>query len=242
MATRVDDNNRYRVVALSSVNGAFVWQSDKIPAVSGGMLVDYSQNRLYVPTMDTGPGSLKILSTLNGNTEGTVSVESVSTGVVKDFFWNNNEGQAIVVNDSGIAFGIGLGWTGKSKPSIAWQGPVGGAPSGSPMPLKGGFLVSTKGASGAVKMFAVTAGQAPGEAWSTPIPNPSGPALRISNGYYTEVWVGAESRLYGLAFSTGSVAKQVITDSSRAGVPVIDNTGRIYAGLMDGRICAWNLP
>ncbi len=241
VATRVK-SDEYSVVALRAADGRTAWSRGKMPPVSGGMLVDYSQNRLYVPTMDSKSGSLKILSTLDGTVEGTVSVGPVSTGVVKDFFWNNNEGQAIVVNDSGIAYGIGLGWPRKSNPAIAWQGPVGGSPAGSPMPLKGGFLVSTKGASGAVKMFAVTAGRAPVQEWSTPIPNPSGPSLRISNGYYTEVWVGAESRLQGLEFSTGSPTKQVITGSTRAGVPVIDNTGRIYAGLMDGRICAWNLP
>ncbi len=242
IATQITGSTQHKVVALSSANGSVVWQSQQMSPVLGGMLVDYARDRLYVPTTSTGSGSLKILDTLTGNVVGSASVGPVTYGVVRDFFWNNNEGQAIVINDQGTAYGIGLGWT--TSPTIAWQGPVGGTPTSFALPLGSGFVISVKNVGtspGAVKRFSVSPGAAPSQTWSLPFQNPTPPWLRVANGYYTEVWVGSsDMNLYGVDIVTGTSIKQ-LRASSRPGMPVMD-ASRIYAGLEDGRICAWSLP
>src|SRR5262249_21364041 len=130
---RANSSSNYRIYALNAANGSEVWHSADISGTTavGGMLVDYTRDRLYVPTTASS-NSLRIYNTLNGALITTANTKAVSTGVVRDAFWNNNQGQAIVVADDGTAYGIPLGWT--SAPSIAWTGSVGAAPTSFPLP------------------------------------------------------------------------------------------------------------
>ena len=240
---KTNPGGQYKIIALSSADGSVVWQTQQpMSPVLGGMMVDYARDRLYVPTTSTGSGSLVILNSITGAQIGNVSVGAVTWGVVRDSTWNKREGQAIVINDTGRAYGIGLGWTG--APTIAWEGPIGGVPTSFALPLGSGFVVSVKNAgstAGAVKVFSVAAGTAPSQNWSRSIQNPSPPWLRAVNGYYTEVWVGSsDNKLYGVDINDGTIIKN-LNSTSRPGMPVMDGS-QIYAGLMDGRICAWSLP
>ena len=241
--TRISGTNNYKVVALSSVNGSKIWESAPTSPILGGMLVDYANNRLYVPTSDSAT-SVQILSTLDGTLVGTLSVGAVSRGVTMDYYANGGAGQLIVVNDSGTAYGFPMNWTG-TPTAASWNTSVGGTPVGLPMPISGGFVISVKTGTttGAVnKITFSTAGAATTQ--SVSISKPSNPTFEIVNNQYTRVWVGSsDQKLHGIDFNAWTDVVQLNAPGTTPGTPSIDSTThRIVAGTEDGRLCSFVVP
>lgn len=221
-----------RVVALSSVDGAQVWSYAplNLDIVNGGMLVDYTNNRLWVVAR-SGSGtvpSVRVLNSLTGAQVAALSLGDIDTGVVKDFLSN----QAYVVNNSGTAYGIDL-----ASMSVVWNASV-GATSSYLYPLGNGFIASVS--SGTVQRWSVS-GAVATQTWSTSVPGPSGITLDFDT---MMLYVGAsDGSLRKLSAVTGVLQTSRTISSDAVGMPTIDTTAaRLVVGTLTGDLCAYGLP
>jgi outer membrane protein assembly factor BamB len=235
-----------RVVALNAQTGALVWTyaPGDLGRVSGGMLVDYTYNRLLVGASSNGGvlDSLRILDSLTGNELARMNLGDVDYGLTR-LGW-----RAIVTSSDGMVYGVDI-------PTMRemWRVQVATPPSpGVPAftsfvrAISGGFLASIQGATaaeGRVERWSITDTTVT-RMWTTPIPGPSG-VFAVTVGGVTRVYVGSsDGRLHELNYATGADERQVtLSEAGAMGTPTVDsNVGRLHVGTQDGRICAFPVP
>ncbi|PTL80990.1 PQQ-binding-like beta-propeller repeat protein [Vitiosangium sp. GDMCC 1.1324] len=252
-ATRLSTGTNNTVVALDAATGAPVWTyaPGDLGMVGGGMLIDYSYNRLYVGARSNGGSlaSLRVLDSLTGTELARLSLGDIDLGIVR---YGSTTPLALVTNSDGSVYGIDMvGMT------VAWSAPVASRPSASvpafsqyARPVNGGFVVSILGATdaeGRVERWSVTtttSGTTVKKVWSTPIPSPSGNFSFTSGGVQRLYVGGKDEKLHELDFTTGADGKQVSLPGALAiGTPTVDNTvSRLHVGTQDGRVCAFPVP
>jgi outer membrane protein assembly factor BamB len=252
-ASRQSTGTDNKVVALDARTGAYVWSyaPGDLGMVSGGMLVDYTNNRLFVGARSNGGtlASLRVLSTLTGAEVARLSLGDLDYSLAR----NSANTWVYATNSDGTVYGISL-----STLAVVWSHPVASRPSaGVPAfssfarPSGDGFSVSILGATdaeGRVERYRVTAA-ADGTVtvtrlWSTPIPSPSG-TFAVPVGGLMRVYVGdKQGRLHELDDATGAILKTVTLPGAIAiGTPTVDTrVMRLHAGTQDGRVCAFSLP
>lgn len=245
-ATRLANPAQNQVVALNAATGALVWryQPGNLGMVSGGMVVDYPTNRLFIGSL-THAGStdsLRILNTLNGAEVARRPVGDIELSLVKNAFSN----QVYATNSAGSVHAIDVATT-----QQAWSMPIATRPAPSTpaftsfvRPQGAGFVASI--AAGRVEFYDVTgaAGTQPTLRWSTPIANPSG-VFSLNSGGAARIYVGSsDGRVHQLELTDGTDSRQVsIGGAQRIGTPTIDHTvSRLHVGSEDGRICAFPVP
>ncbi len=254
-ATRLSTGTNNKVVALDAGTGQPVWTyaPGDLGMVSGGMLVDYTYNRIYVGARSEGNtlASLRVLNSLTGVEVARLSLGDIDFGIIRD----STGKQAYVTASDGTIHGVDM-----ATLTVAWSAKVANRPStGVPAfshyarPVTGGFIVSTLGASnaeGTVARYTVKVA-ADGTTsvallWSTPIASPSG-TFSHTVGTSQRLYVGSkDEKLHELDFATGVDLKQVSLPGALAlGTPTVDRTvtpARLHVGTQDGRICAFPVP
>lgn len=252
-ATRLSTGTDNTVVALDAANGTPVWTyaPGDLGMVSGGMLIDYAYNRLYVGARSNGGAlaSLRVLDSLTGNELARLSLGDIDFGIVR---YGSAIPLALVTNSDGEVYGLDL-----VAMKVAWSASVASRPSASvpafsqfARPVNGGFVVSILGASdaeGRVERWSVTttaSGTTVKKVWSTPIPSPSGNFSFTSGGVQRLYVGGKDEKLHELDFTTGADGRQVSLPGALAiGTPTVDSTvSRLHVGTQDGRVCAFQVP
>jgi outer membrane protein assembly factor BamB len=245
-ATRLSSGTDNKVVALDAHTGAPVWTyaPGDLGMVSGGMLIDYTYNRLFVGAHSNGGtlDSLRVLDSLTGNELARLKLGDVDYGLTR------LNAQLLVTSSDGRVFGLDV-----AAMTVAWSTQVATPPSASTpafssfvRPVSGGFLASIQGASaaeGRVERWSIS-GTTLTRVWSTPLPGPSG-AFSITLGGVTRIYVGtSDSRLHELSLTTGVSGRQVsLPGAGVMGTPTVDaSVGRLHVGTQDGRICAFPVP
>lgn len=248
-ATRLANAAQNRVVALNAATGALVWtyQPGDLGMVSGGMVVDYTTNRLFIGTKSHAgsPDTLRVLNTVApGPTAqevarlpvGDIDVSLVRNAVTNHIFATNSDGTVHAVSVSTL--------------QPAWSLPIATRPAPSTpaftsfvRPQGGGFVASI--AAGRVEYYDVASGSPiPVLKWSTPIAAPSG-TFGLNSAGVARVYVGSsDGQVHQLELTDGTDSRQVaIGGAQRIGTPTVDNTvGRLHVGSEDGRICAFPVP
>jgi outer membrane protein assembly factor BamB len=257
-ATRLSTGTANKVVALNAATGAPVWTyaPGDLGMVSGGMLIDYTTNRLYVGARSNGGtlASLRILDSLTGNEVARLSLGDIDYGVIRYGSLN----VALVTNSDGTVYGLDM-----TTMKVAWSAAVATRPSASvpafsqfARPVTGGFVVSIQGATateGRVERWKVvtTTDATTGtptttvtREWSTPIPSPSGTFSATIGGVQRLYVGGKDEKLHELDFATGVDGKQIsLPGALTIGTPTADTTvSRLHVGTQDGRVCAFQLP
>lgn len=251
-STRLSTGTDNKVVALDAATGAPVWTyaPGDLGMVSGGMLIDYTYNRLYVGTRSNGGAlaSLRVLSSLTGAELARLSLGDLDLGVVR----YGSAPLALVANSDGTVYGLDM-----VAMTVSWTAAVASRPSASvpafsqfARPVNGGFVVSILGATdaeGRVERWSVTtnaSGTTVKKLWSTPIPSPSG-SFSFTSGGVQRLYVGGkDEKLHELDISTGVDGKQLsLPGSLSIGTPTVDHTvSRLHVGTQDGRVCAFPVP
>jgi outer membrane protein assembly factor BamB len=244
-ATRIDGSpTGNKVIALDGATGQRVWlyQPNDLDMVSGGMLVDYTNNRLVVVARSNGntQPSLRILNTLTGQEVARLALGDIDFSVVRLPATH----QALVTANDGTVSGVGL-----TSMQVEWSMKLPGTPTNFARPQGRGFLATLQ--SGLVQYY-LLATQADGTAaaptapsWSTPVPGPTGAFVYLLNASSGRVYVGSsDGKLHELDLHTGVNLKQVSLGTvQRIGMPTVDNTvNRLHVGTQDGRVCAFQVP
>ncbi|MBZ4329598.1 PQQ-binding-like beta-propeller repeat protein [Corallococcus sp. AS-1-12] len=229
-----------QVVALNAATGALIWRyrPGDLGMVSGGMLVDYTTNRLYVPTRSgTSTATLRVLNSLTGAEVARLSLGDLEFGVVR----NATSNQILVTANDGRVYGVNpatftTAWTVAVRPTTAR------AFTHFARPLGRGFVVST--ADGRVERYEMDATNVPVQLWSTPIEGPAGSFTLNQNGVARIYVGGSDGKVHQLELETGTDSGQVtVAPAQTIGTPTIDHTvSRLHVGTGDGRICAFPVP
>lgn len=238
-ATR-NASSQNQVVALNAATGALIWRyrPGDLGMVSGGMLVDYTTNRLYVPTKSgVNTSTLRVLNSLTGAEVARLALGDLEFGVVR----NATSNQILVTSNDGRVFGVNpatyaVAWTVNVRPTTT------GAFTHFARPLGKGFVVST--ADGKVERYEMDATNVPKQLWSTPIAGPGGSFTLNQNGV-ARIYVGSsDGKVHQLELETGVDSGQATVGPAQLiGTPTIDNTvNRLHVGTTDGRICAFPVP
>ncbi|MBZ4422074.1 PQQ-binding-like beta-propeller repeat protein [Myxococcus sp. RHSTA-1-4] len=250
-ATRLADPAQNRVVALNAATGALVWtyQPGDLGMVSGGMVVDYVNNRLFIGTRSSAGSSdtLRVLNTLATGPAaqevarlpvGDVDVSLVRNAVSNLIFATANDGTVHAVSVATL--------------QPVWSIPVATPPGANTpafthfvRPQGAGFVASI--AAGRVEFWdTASASVAPTLKWTTPIADPSG-VFSFNLNAVARLYVGSsDGRVHQLELTDGTDSAQVSLGGAQLiGTPTIDNTStvrRLHVGSQDGRICAFPVP
>ncbi|RKG63454.1 dehydrogenase [Corallococcus sp. CA054B] len=233
-----------QVVALNAATGALIWRyrPGDLGVVSGGMMVDYTTNRLYVPTLSgTSAATLRVLNSLTGAEVARLELGDLEFSVVR----NATTNQILVTANDGRVYGVN-----PATYEVAWTVQVEGSTPRTfthfVRPQGRGFVVSRT--NDTVEHYSIDAANTtnvPARMWTTPIANPSGLFTLNVNGV-PRVYVGSsDGKVHQLELENdGTDTGQVTVGPAQLiGVPTIDHTvGRLHVGTADGRICAFPVP
>ncbi|MHA7630956.1 outer membrane protein assembly factor BamB family protein [Corallococcus sp. M7] len=240
-ATR-NSSAQNQVVALNAATGALIWRyrPGDLGMVSGGMLVDYTTNRLYVPTTSgVSTYTLRVLNSLTGAEVARLELGDLEFGVVR----NATSNQILVTANDGRVHGVN-----PSTYAVVWTVQVEGASqrtfSHFARPQGRGFVVSRT--NNTVERYEVAdETNVPKWIWTTPITGPSG-SFTLNAGGVPRVYVGSSDgtvhqlELENNGTDTGQVT---VGPAQKIGTPTIDHTvSRLHVGTEDGRICAFPVP
>lgn len=245
-ATRLANPALNRVVALNARTGTsvFTYQPGDLGMVSGGMVVDYTTNRLFIGAKTHGgsTASLRVLNTLTGAEVGRLSLGDLEHSLVRNAVAN----QIFATNSDGVVHAIDAGTL-----APVWNVSVGTRPSPSTpaftsfvRPLGGGFVASLASGRVAFWDYAAPGATAPTQVWSTDIANPSG-TFTLNSAGVVRIYVGSsDGKVHQLEMIGGVDSRQVSIGAAQLiGTPTIDNTvSRLHVGSQDGRICAFPVP
>jgi hypothetical protein len=235
-----------RIWALKSSNGMQAWSltPGNLDSINGGMVVDYSTNKLWVASRAGAGPSLRVINTVN---PAAAAVTFSGLGDIDSAVVRNTSvpgGEIEVVNNSGTAYGFD-----PISNVQRWSYNVGGAVNGFLVPSSNGFLAST---ANGVQRFAVTAPTDGGTysvapVWPSPtaISGPSAPRIDASRTPL-KLYVGdSQGRVHRIDYATGALEASFTVSTVGLGIPALDPTTtptRLFVGDLDGRLCAINLP
>lgn len=233
IASRNSSTTNNTVTALSSVDGSTVWQyaPGNLDIVSGGMLLDRTNNRLWVASR--GNPSLRVLSTIDGALVASFSVGDVDLPVA----WGYTYGEAIVTNTSGGVSAYNLGTF-----ALSWTHAPGALTSYA-FPTGNGYIASL--ASGSVQRFTVDqTTKAVSPMWSPAAAIASPTGVRVDYANQKVVLGNSAGNLSQLNAATGVIERTVTVASGIAlGTPNVDpNLSRLYVTGVDGRLCSYDVP
>jgi len=245
-ATRLANPALNRVVALNARTGTpvFTYQPGDLGMVSGGMVVDYTTNRLFIGSKTHGgsTASLRVLNTLTGTEVARLSLGDLDHSLVRNAVAN----QIFATNSDGVVHAIDAGTL-----APVWNVNVGTRPSPSTpaftsfvRPLGGGFVASLASGQVAFWDYTTAGATAPSQVWTTPIANPSG-TFTLNTAGVVRIYVGSsDGKVHQLEMIGGVDSRQVsIGPAQLIGTPTVDNTvSRLHVGSQDGRICAFPVP
>jgi len=243
-ATRNASASTNRVYALSSVDGAKVWEfaPGTMDMVSGGMAVDYQRNRLFVASRSAGgtQPSLWVIDTVTGASVTPpvpLLLGDIDQGVTLSYR-NGAFVQALVVNNVGRVHGIDL-----ATLAVAWTFDLPGTPATFVTPANTGFIAVLS--DGTIQRYNVAGSPAVvSPVWGTP-PRVTGPPSGLTIDYVDQkLFVGgADGLLHQIRVDTGLDEKQVRVSTLPVGDPTVDRVSRrVHLGTLDGRVCAVGLP
>jgi hypothetical protein len=236
-ATYNNSTTNNRVFALSSVDGSQVWafspgNKDITP---GGMLVDYTNNRLWVTSYSNGgtQPSVWVINTLTGALVTSYNLGDIDYGVNKD--WTAN--QAVIATKAGTVYGFDLTNLG----SAIWSTNI-GSQTAYAYPIGNGFIASLS--SGSVQRYSVDpTTHVVATVWASApaITNPTGIRIDYTN---QKLYVGdGAGKVHRVDLATGTDEGQLTVSSTAVGTPTIDTSlFRLHVGTQDGRVCAFGLP
>lgn len=239
VGSRISGNSN-RVVALSSVDGNTVWThapNNGLEMVSGGMAVDYTNNRLWVAARGgaaSRPG-MRVLNSLTGAQVASFNSGNFEFGVNLRF-QGGQATQAVAVTNVGVVYGYTL-----ATMTQAWTFNLGSATTAYVVPLADGYLAPM--ANGTVRRYAQS-GTTSTLLWTATVPGPSGLTVDYTN---QKIFVGSsDGTLKQLNLATGAIERSVTVTTAGAGsvgMPTFDATAsRVHVGLLDGRLCAYPSP
>ncbi|NNB87835.1 PQQ-binding-like beta-propeller repeat protein [Corallococcus exiguus] len=233
-----------QVVALNAATGALIWRyrPGDLGMVSGGMLVDYTTNRLYVPTRSgVSSYTLRVLSSLTGAEVARLELGDLEFGVVR----NATSNQILVTANDGSVHGVN-----PTTPTTAWTVAVRSnmvsAFSQFARPQGRGFVVTTD--DNKIERYEVVESHGtnvPELLWSTPVAaRPTGVFTLNLNGVVRAYVGAADGKVHQFDLATGTETGQVTVGPAQIiGMPTVDHTvSRLHVGTGDGRICAFPVP
>jgi|GEM_PF-2328995 len=236
--TRNNSSTNNKLYALSSVDGSVVWTyaPPTMDIASGGVLVDYTNNRLWLGVRAGGSNqpSLHVINSLTGAAVTTFQLGDIDLPINRD----SQSNQAYVTTNAGVAYGYDL-----DSMSQKWSFNT-GTLNAYVFPVGNGFIASIKGPPGQVQWYAVnpSSGQVT-PVWSAavPIAGPTGVRIDYVN---QKIFVGSsDGKIHQIDVTTGVDEKQLTVSTQQLGTPTIDTTAnRLAVGGMDGRLCAFQLP
>ena len=243
LATRNSSMINNRVFALRGRDGTQAWaySPGNLDIISGGMAVDYVNNRLWVASRAGPDGtqpSLRVLSTVTGQVLQSFALGDIDHAVNIDYV-NGVAKNVIVVSNSGQVHAFDL-----ATMTQAWGPFAVGTMTSYPVPTGNGFIAPL--ASGTIQRFTVDpAANQITPLWQSPpsVPNPSGVRIEYAS---QKLYVGdSAGMLHQINVATGVDEKQLQISTQQVGMPTIDTSmspKRLHVGLNDGRLCALEVP
>jgi len=234
-----------QVWALSSVDGSVAWtySPGNLDIISGGMMVDYANNRLWVGSRAGSGGtqpSLRVLSVFNPpSVVASINLGDIDNPVVENPISN----EAYVVTRSGVLYGYDV-----NTMTQNWTLNLGAPVSGYLVTVGYGFIVSTN--TGVQRYYVNPTTHTVTAQWpnsTTPSPTPvTGPsAVRIDFAAGKCYLGDANGNLHRLDLATGVDERQAAVSTQALGMPSLDTTtspARLSVGSLDGRLCVMGLP
>jgi outer membrane protein assembly factor BamB len=203
---------------------------------SGGVLVDYTNNRIWLGVRAGGVNqpSLHVINSLTGAAVTTYQLGDIDLPINRD----SQSNQAYVTTNAGMAYGYDL-----NSMAQKWSFNT-GVLNAYIFPTGNGFIASIKGPPGQVQWYSVN--PANGQVtpvWATPV-SISGPTGIRIDYVNQKIFVGSsDGKVHQIDVATGVDQKQVTVSTQQLGTPTIDTTAnRLTVGGMDGRLCAFQLP
>jgi outer membrane protein assembly factor BamB len=240
-------NNRVYAVRLS--DGALLWQFNETGAYQmdgsvGGVWIDYSRNRLYIPTRAGATGtqsSLWALDSLTGTLLGSLVLGYIDVNPTQSYY---DDSTLYVSTTGGNLEAIDVSGP---TPVRKWSGP---AALGSPIAgyfwedytVAGLLYFSTQDG----QVWALQdpgAGAPPNPAtpvWKRAIAGASAPLVLD-----TTLFVGSsDGRLYELSLVDGAIVKQLTVGNGSAAVgsPSLSDSTTLYVGTSSGKLFRYALP
>jgi len=235
IATRNNSTTNNKVYGLSSADGSILWTyppTNSMDIVSGGMAVDYANNRLWVASR--GNPSLRVVSTLNGAQVATFNLGAIDNGVNLRFV-GGVATEAVTINNAGTVYGIDL-----TALAQRWSVSIGVAPTAWAFPLNTGFIASV---TGSLRRYDVLPDAGTVAVWSANVPGAGGITIDYAN---QQLYVGgSSSRLRQINLADGGTTRALTMPGTATtfGHPTLDTTaGRLHVGTLDGRLCAFPAP
>lgn len=236
-ATRNSSTTNNRVVALSSVTGEVVWSyaPGNLDIISGGMLVDRTNNRLWVASRSGGgaQASVRVLSTLSGTLQASYAIGDVDHPIA----WGYKTNEAFVTTNDGVVYAYDL-----ATLAPTWSY-VTGPQANYAFPTNDGFIASLTGSVQRYKRNATTGVHDPLWAMPPTIAYPTGVRIEYVS---QKLLVGDNAgTLHQVDVANGALEKSIALATDGLGTPTIDpnvTIKRLYIGGIDGRLCAVDLP
>lgn len=252
--TRTASRTGNSIWALSGFDGTSKWSvtPGDLDIISGGMVVDYETNRLWVASRAGAGGlqpSLRAIDILNP-TAVPISFQlgDIDNAVVR----NASLREIHVVTNAGIAYGFDA-----TTMAQRWTYNLGGPVSGYLVPVVNGFIASTANGVQLYKVVTSAVGDGgvsravfpqwpnPTSPVATAIVGPSAARLDSSSIPYKVYVSDSSGKVNRLSFATGALETSLVVSNMGLGMPSIDplsSPKRLYVGGQDGRLCAVNLP
>lgn len=240
-ATRRSSNpTQNEVRARKSSDGSEAWSyaPGNLDIISGGMFVDYTNNRLWVASRSNGgtQASLRVLSTLNGSLVTSFNLGDIDHAINLEAFSK----VVLVTTNAGTVYAYD-----PSTITQVWTHSLGGSTTTAVAPITNGFIASMAG--GTVQRYAVDpTTKAVSSVWASPpsFTAPSGARVEYTS---QKIYAGDQSGvLHQLNALTGADENPLrVSNGAALATPAIDlstTPKRLTINSEDGRLCAFDVP